>query len=105
VGRWAEIFEFLAGKDVDGDQMDLSVTVLSGLRGGHIDDLAGTVLDHNEAVLAESRALHRIGGRGASIGALEGVLMLSNMLLACIVELQFGSDMGVMRARALAPKV
>lgn len=27
---------------VDGDKVDLGVTVLAGLRGGHVDDLAGT---------------------------------------------------------------
>lgn len=27
---------------VDGDEMDLGVTVLSGLGGGHVNDLAGT---------------------------------------------------------------
>jgi len=56
--------------------MDLGVAVLAGLGGGHVDDLAGTVLDADEAVLAEGRALHRVRGRGAGIGALEGVLML-----------------------------
>jgi hypothetical protein len=83
MGGRAEIFELLAGEDVDGDKMDLGVTVLASLGGGHFDDLTGTVLDHNEAVLAEGRALHRVGGRGAGVGALEGMLMLSTMLLAC----------------------
>ena len=76
VGGRAEIFDLLAGEDVDGDKMNLGVTVLASLGGGHFDDLAGTVLDHDEAVLAESRALHRVGGRGTGVGALEGVLML-----------------------------
>ena len=51
MGGWAEIFELLAGEDVDGDQMDLGVTVLAGLGGGHLDDLAWAVLDHDETVL------------------------------------------------------
>lgn len=76
VGRRAQLFELLAGEDVDGDQMDLGVTVLSGLRGGHVDDLAGTALDHDVTVLTQSRALHRERGRGAGIDALEGVIML-----------------------------
>ena len=71
-----EFFEFLAGEDIDGDQMDLGVTMLAGLGGRHVDDLAGAVLDHNEAVLSQGRALHGKGGRGAGIGGLEGVLML-----------------------------
>jgi len=76
VGGRAKIFKLLGGEDVDGNQMDLGVTVLARLRGGHLDNLAGTVLDDDEAVLPQSRALHGVGGGGAGIGALEGVLML-----------------------------
>jgi hypothetical protein len=76
VGGGAEIFKLLRSEDVDGNQMDLGVTVLAGLRGGHLDDLAGTVLDDDEAVLPQSRTLHGVGGGGTGIGALEGVLML-----------------------------
>ena len=79
MGGGTEIFQLLAGKDIDGDEMDLGVTVLSGLGGAHFNDLARAALDNNEAVFAERRALHRIGERGASISALEGVLMLSKM--------------------------
>jgi hypothetical protein len=60
--------------------MDLSVTVLASFGGRHVDDLAGAVLDHNETVLPQSRALHGEGSRGTGIGGLEGVLMLSRLL-------------------------
>jgi len=73
VGRWAKIFELLASEDIDGNEMNLGVTMLARLRGAHFDNLAGARLDHDEAVLAERRALHRISGRSASIGALESV--------------------------------
>lgn len=53
MGGWAKFFELLASEDVDGNKMDLGVTVLAGLGGGHVDNLAWAVLDHNEAVLAE----------------------------------------------------
>ena len=76
VGRWAEFFQLLSGEDIKGNKMDLGVTVLSSFGGGHVNDLAGAAFDYNEAVLAESRTLHRIGGRGTSIGAVEGMLML-----------------------------
>ena len=56
--------------------MDLGVTVFTSLGGRHINDLAGTTLDDDETVLSQSGTLHRIGGRGTGIGALEGVLML-----------------------------
>ena len=77
VGRRAKIFELLAGEDVESDQMDLGVTVLASLGGRHVDDLAGTALDDDEAVLPQGRALHGEGCRGAGVGRLEGVLMLS----------------------------
>jgi hypothetical protein len=76
VGGRAKIFELLGSEDVNGNQMDLGVTVLSSLGGGHLDDLAGTVLDDNKAVLPQGRTLHGVGLRGTGIGALEGVLML-----------------------------
>jgi hypothetical protein len=57
VGGWTKFFELLTGEDINGNKMDLSVTVLAGLGGRHVDNLAGAVLDHNEAVLAE---LHQV---------------------------------------------
>lgn len=76
VSRGGEILVLLVGEDVGGDEMDLGVTVLSGLGGRHVDDLARSVLDHDETVLTQSRALHRVGGRGTGIGRVEGHLML-----------------------------
>lgn len=87
VGGGGEIFELLASEDIKGDQVDLGVTVLAGLGGGHVDDLAGAVLDHDEAVLAQSRALHGVGGGGTGITAslhLEvGILVLEGTKKAC----------------------
>ena len=76
MGGRAEFFEFLAGEDVNGNKMDLGVTVLASLGGGHVNDLARAVLDHDETVLSQGRALHGESGRGAGIGRLEGVIML-----------------------------
>jgi len=58
--------------------------VLASLGGRHLDDLAGAVLNDDETVLPQSRALHRVRGRGTSIGALEGVLMLQGFLSASV---------------------
>lgn len=73
----AQLFELLAGEDIDGDQVDLGVTVLAGLGGGHVDNLARTVLDNNVAVLPQRRTLHRVGRGSTGVGAIEGVLMLA----------------------------
>jgi hypothetical protein len=83
VGGGAQLLELLRGEDIDGDQMDLGVAVLASLRGGHLDDLAGTVLDDNEAVLPQGRALERVRHGGTGIGALEGVLMLRATVSGC----------------------
>lgn len=56
--------------------MDLSVTVLTSLRGGHFDDLTGSVLDADVAVLSQSRTLHGESLRGTSIGGLESVIIV-----------------------------
>lgn len=76
VGGRRQVLQLLAGEDVNGDQVNLCVTVLAGLGGGHVDDLAWAVLDAHEAVLAQGRTLHREGQGGTGIGALEGELML-----------------------------
>lgn len=62
VGGRAKIFQLLASENVNCDQVNLCVAVLAGLRGTHFDNLAGATLDDDETVLAERRALHRIGG-------------------------------------------
>lgn len=76
VGGGGEIFELLASEDINGNDVNLGVTVLSGLGGGHLDDLAWATLDNDVTVLPQGRTLHGVGGRGTGIGALEGVFML-----------------------------
>ena len=50
---------------------DLSVAVLAGLGGGHLDDLAGSAFQHHKAVFAQGRALHGVGGGRPGITCLE----------------------------------
>lgn len=50
VGGGAEILELLSGEDVDGDQVDLGVSVLSSLGGAHLDNLARAALDDDVSV-------------------------------------------------------
>ena len=45
---WTDIFEFLAGENVEGNHVDFGVTVLAGLGGGHLDNLAGTALHRRQ---------------------------------------------------------
>ena len=54
MGGWTEILELLAGEDIQRNQMNLCVAVLAGLGRRHLGNLAGSVLDHDEAVLAKS---------------------------------------------------
>ena len=64
VGGGRDVFQLLLGEDIRGNQVDLGVSVLSSLGGGHVNDLAGSTLDDDETVLSEGRALHGVGGRG-----------------------------------------
>lgn len=65
------IYSLFAVKNVDTDQVDFSMTVLSSFRSGHLDNLARTTLEHDETVLAEGRALHGEGGGGTGVPSLE----------------------------------
>lgn len=56
--------------------MDLGVTVLTSLGGGHFDNLTGSSLDDNVAVLSQGRTLKRVSQRSTSIGGLEGVVVI-----------------------------
>lgn len=46
---------------IDGDKVDLGVTVLTSLGSGHVNDLARPALDDNVTVLPESGTLHTVG--------------------------------------------
>merc|ERR1719493_636084 len=79
VGGWANILKFLSCENIESDKMDFGVAVLSGLRGGHLNDLAGAVLDHDESSFAESRALHGEGGGGPSISSSEIISFIGHL--------------------------
>ncbi len=68
--------------------MDLGVAVLASLGGRHINDLARAVLDHDEAVLPQGRALHGEGGRRTGICRIEvkGMLMLSRPIVSIVLS-------------------
>lgn len=82
VGGGRQVFQLLASEDVDGDQVDFGVTVLAGLGGAHVHNLARAVLDDNETVLAQGRALHREGGGRAGVGGVEFELMLRDNMVS-----------------------
>lgn len=76
VGRWGKILQLLLGEDVFSDEMNLGVSMLSGLGGRHVDDLARTVLDENVSTLPQGRTLHGVGQRRTRIGRVDGVILL-----------------------------
>lgn len=47
VGGRAKFFELLASEDINGNQVNLGVAVLSSLRCAHLDNLAGAVFDND----------------------------------------------------------
>ena len=76
VSGGAKLFQLLTSEDVNRDKVDLGVTVLPGLGGRHIHNFAGTVLNNNETVLPQGRALHGISSRCTRISGVERVFML-----------------------------
>lgn len=50
---------------------DLGVTVLPGLGGGHLHNLARSSFQHHKAIFAQGWALHGVGGGGPGIARLE----------------------------------
>lgn len=77
VGRWRQILQLLAGENVNGNQVHLGVAVLTGLGGGHVDNLTRSALDDNVTVLSQRRTLHWVGQGGTSVSGLKGVLPVS----------------------------
>jgi hypothetical protein len=71
-----DIFQFLAGEDIDGDKVNFGMSMLTGLRGRHVHDLAGATLDNDVTVFAKGRALHRVGEGGPGTDLLKGLVML-----------------------------
>lgn len=78
MGGGREIFQLLAGEDIESDDVNLGVTVLASLGGRHINDLAGTTLDDNVTVLSQSGALHGVSRGRTSVGGLEGLMLKRN---------------------------
>lgn len=76
VSRWGKILQLLAGEDVFSNEMNLGVSMLSRLRGGHVDDLARTLLDENVSTLPQGRTLHGEGQRRTRIGRIDGEILL-----------------------------
>lgn len=65
----------LVCKDIDADQVHFGMTVFSGLRSGHLHNLAGPAFQHNETVFAKSRALHRIRLGSTGVSGLEMMIV------------------------------
>jgi len=79
VSGGAEILVLLASEDIKTNDVDLRVTVLASLGGGHINDLAGETLENDKAVLAKSAALHREGIGSGLLGRLEIVVFFRHL--------------------------
>lgn len=47
MGGGGQVLILLAGEDTDGNEVALSVTVLAGLGGGHVHDLARVISEKN----------------------------------------------------------
>jgi len=71
VGRRGHILDLLVSEDIDTGDGALGVTVLTGLGGGDLDQLARETLQHSVATLTKGTGLLRVGEGGTGIGGLE----------------------------------
>jgi len=63
VGGGLELLVFLSGEDINTNEFDLGVTVLSGLGSSHFHDLARLALKKNARTLSEGGSLERLSTR------------------------------------------
>lgn len=74
-----DILVLFAIENINTNHVHLGVTVLARLRCGHLDDLARTGLQHDEAVLAQGGALHRErAGRTRIAGIEVGIIKIGH---------------------------
>lgn len=71
------------------------MSMLASLRGGHFNNFAWTSLEHDKAVLAESRTLHGEGGGGSGVAGLEMCVLNIAHCLWCLVTVW--SDLGIQK--------
>ena len=55
VRRWADVFVFLIGEDVNANHVDFSVAMFASLGGRHLDDFARTTLEEKTETGFENR--------------------------------------------------
>lgn len=105
----AELLKLASSEDVNGDQVDLGVSVLASLNrgqlersraclgGGHLNDLAGTVLNHNETTLAQRRALRVRFEHGPSnlLGNGLGGTRLGGLELRFVLNVRHGCSVNI----------
>jgi hypothetical protein len=65
-----------AGEDIGTNQVNLGVTMLTSLGGGHFNNLTRSTLDDDVAVLSQGRTLHGESERGTGISGFEGLLVI-----------------------------
>lgn len=85
VGRGGNLFVLLASEDVNSSNVGLGVSVLAGLRGGHLDNLAREALQQNDLALLDLTSADRLGlgGIGSCLQVVSAItIMLSRHDLA-----------------------
>jgi hypothetical protein len=77
----------LSSEDINTNQVDLSVTVLTSLGSRHINNLTRSTLNNNMSVLSQGRTLHGVGLGGTGISAFKGVIVvLVRHAVICVIN-------------------
>ena len=66
--------------------------MLTGLGGGHVDNLTWSALDDNETTLSQGGTLHWVGGGGTGIGGFKGVFFVRHFVVCVVCEGVYGDN-------------
>lgn len=77
-GRRGDLFVLLSSEDINTSDVRLSVTVLSGLGGGHLDDLAWEALEKDNLAL-----LHLTSADGLGLGGISSCYLKMMCVSLC----------------------
>lgn len=80
VSWWTQIFVLFPRKNIQGNEMNLCMSMFPSLGGGHLHHFTWTTFDHDESSLSKSRTLHWVGGWSSCICTLKLLFVFHDLV-------------------------